>query len=255
MTISELSKREERLLRAALHPDGAVAAASFEEWASEIELEQAPYPELRILTAVYAHLSRVAPSLKLPGKLRGKAKATFAANHLLANGCLPIIEELGQRVPVILTKGVAICIRFNAWSSRAMGDVDIYVPLPFLEEVCGILERSGWIPKYGMTWASLVHRSSLRRNSWNVTKANCDLDLHWRVQEESADDWFMNAMWATAERAEFLGRTVLLQSAEFAFVTSLDHGFGYGTRGDVLQTIVDAASLLPVCKGDLLMPR
>ena len=63
MTISELSKREERLLRAALHPDGAVAAASFEEWASEIGLEEAPYPELRILTAVYAHLSRVAPAL------------------------------------------------------------------------------------------------------------------------------------------------------------------------------------------------
>ena len=39
----------------------------------------------------------------------------------------------------MLTKGVAICIRFNAWSSRAMGDVDIYVPLPFLEQVCGIL--------------------------------------------------------------------------------------------------------------------
>ena len=64
----------------------------------------------------------------------------------------------------------------------------------------------------------------------------------------------MNTMWATAERAEFLGRTVLLQSVEYAFVTSLDHGFGYGTQGDVLQTIVDAASLLPVCKVRLLMP-
>ena len=99
------------------------------------------------MTAVYAHLSRVAPSLKLPRKLRGKAKATFAANSLLAKGCLPIIAELSRRSPVMLTKGVAICIRFDAWSSRTMGDVDIYVTLPFLEEVCAVLLNNRMDPE------------------------------------------------------------------------------------------------------------
>jgi len=70
----------------------------------------------------------------------------------------------------------------------------------------------------------------------------------------STDHWLEQNMWVSAEPAEFLGRKVLLQSSEFAFVTSLHHGFVVGTRGDALQTIVDAALLLPVCKADALLP-
>jgi hypothetical protein len=254
MTTLQLSTQEERILSAALNPDGAAAVANWEEWASQTQLEDAPYPELRLLTAVYAHLSRVAPSLKLPSKLRGKARATFTHNNLLAHGCLPIIEELSQFSPVVLTKGLAICIRFGAWASRAMGDVDIHIASPSLNKACEILAQSGWIPQYGMTWSSLVHRSSLRRNSWNFTNGRLDLDLHWRVTEGPMEVWLARQMWAGAERVEFLGRTLLLQSPEFAFVTSLDHGFNVGTHADALQTIVDATSLLPVCKAELLIP-
>ena len=254
MTTLQLSRREERLLGAALSPEGAVAAASWEEWSSEIKLEEAPYPELRLLPAVYANLSRVAPSLKLPDKLRGKASYTFTKNHLQAHGCLPIIEELSQHSPVLLTKGMGICIRFAAWSSRVMGDVDIHVTLQSLEKVCEVLARSGWSPKYGMTRASLVHRSSLRRDSWNFTKGTLDVDIHWRVKPGTAEGWLSRNMWASAERAEFRGRTLLLQSPEFALITSLNHGFVHGSHADALQTIVDAASLLPACKADLLVP-
>jgi Uncharacterised nucleotidyltransferase len=254
MTALQLSRREEYLLDAALNPDAAVAAASWERWASEIQLEDAPCPELRLLTAVYAHLSRVAPALKLPSKLRGKARATFAANNMLAHGCLPVIEELSRHSPVVLTKGAAICMRFGAWSSRVMGDVDIHVPRQSFEIACEVLSQYGYTPNYGMTWASLVHRSSLRRDSWNLAKGAVKLDLHWRATMGSTDHWLEQNMWVSAEPAEFLGRKVLLQSSEFAFVTSLHHGFVVGTRGDALQTIVDAALLLPVCKADALLP-
>ena len=103
-----------------------------------------------------------------------------------------------------------------------------------------------------MTWASLVHRSSLRRNSWNVTKGASDLDLHWRAQEEPPRRLALRTMWATAEHMEFLGHAVLLQSAEFAFVSSLTHGFKEGTHADMLQTVVDATYLLPLCRPKLL---
>ena len=153
MTIFQISHREELLLRAATDPDGDVAAKMWKAWTREIDLEEAPYPELRLLTAAYGHLTRVAPSLKLPNKLRGKARATFAENSMLAHGCLPIIEELARDLPVLLTKGLAFCIRFNAWSSRTMGDVDIHVARPSLEKVCAVLAQEGWTPKYGMTWS------------------------------------------------------------------------------------------------------
>jgi hypothetical protein len=250
----QLSRREEWLLDAALNPDGAVAAASWNAWASEIQLEDAPYPELRLLTAVYAHLSHAVPTLKLPSKLRGKARATFTYNNLLAHGCLPVIKELGRFSPVLLTKGLAICIRFDAWSSREMADVDIHIESSSLEKACEVFARAGWAPRYGMTWPSLLHRSSLRRNSWNFSKGRIELDLHWRTTEGPSEGWLSRQMWAGAEPAEVFGHPLLLQSPEFAFITSLEHGFKIGSHSDALQTIVDSASLLPVCKIELLSP-
>jgi hypothetical protein len=63
---------------------------------------------LRLLTAVHANLTRIAPELCLPAKLRGKAKANFTRTNLLARATLPALEELGRHSPVMLTKGMAM---------------------------------------------------------------------------------------------------------------------------------------------------
>jgi hypothetical protein len=61
---------------------------SWKNWSADIRLEDAPHPELRLLPAVHAHLTRIAPDLKLPQKLRGKARATFTRNQLIARANL-----------------------------------------------------------------------------------------------------------------------------------------------------------------------
>jgi hypothetical protein len=253
MTEVQLSGREERLLTAALNPRADIAAAAWEEWTSEIKIEDASYSEIRLLPTVYANLKRIAPSLELSDKLRGYVGYTFAKNQVLASGCMPIIEELSRHSPVLLAKGIGICIRFNAWWSRAARDVDTLVSLKSLDKVCEVLGRSGWTPKYGMTRASLVHRSSLRRDSWNFTKGTLDVDIHWRVKSGRQESWLVDHMWASAERAEFQGRALLVQSPELALITSLNHGFLSGEHDAVLQTVVDGAWLLPLCKADLLI--
>lgn len=252
MKTLELSAREVLLLNAALNPDASLAAESWKSWASQMLLENAPLHELRLLPAIYAHLSQIAPNLTLPNKLRGKAKAIFTRNSLVTSASLPIIRKLSRQCPVMLTKGLAICLRFAAWSSRPMADVDIHVPLRSLETACRVLEGSGWIPRYGMTLRSIVHRSSLRRDSWNFTKGSLDIDLHWRLRAGPAENWLAQKMWASGERVSFRGESLVLQSAEFSFLSSLMHGFLQGDRGDALQTVIDAALLLPICKADEL---
>jgi hypothetical protein len=96
---SPFSDRERLLLGAALCPDPEIATASWERWASQMALEDAPYPELRLLTAVYANLSRIADQFRLPSKLKGKARATFIQNNLLARESLPTIEALSEKSP------------------------------------------------------------------------------------------------------------------------------------------------------------
>ena len=59
----QLSERQEYLVAAALNPNAVAAVNSWEQWASSIALEDAPYPEVRLLTAVYAHLSRISSNI------------------------------------------------------------------------------------------------------------------------------------------------------------------------------------------------
>ena len=242
-----LSSRETLLLNAALNPNADIAAASWREWAGQIELEVAPVPELRLLTAVYEHLSEIAPELPLPQKLRGKARSTFTRNQLIAGTSVQAIDRLAISMPVLISKGLAVCARFGAWSSRQMGDADFYVPYGKLEEAVDILVADGWVPKYGMTVQSLKHRSSLRRDSWNFSKHRGEIDLHWRIDDGVGGERLEREMWETAEPVTIMGKTFLAPSPEFAVILSLHHGFVVGTRGDVFQSLVDCSKWLPAC--------
>ena len=71
-------------------------------------------------------------------------------------------------------------------------------------------------------------------------------------EPDQRKNWLAKQMWSSGERIKFRGKTLILQSAEFALLTSLMHGFLQGDRGDVLQTVADAALLLPICKADEL---
>ena len=85
------------------------------------------------------------------------------ANHLLAGGVMPTLKEMSERCPILIAKGLGICVRFNAWASRTMGDADIHVPYASLTTACEVLARMGWVPYYGLTYDTLLHRVSLRR--------------------------------------------------------------------------------------------
>jgi hypothetical protein len=252
MSVWDISEGEQALLNAALNPDSTVAVASWQGWAGRVVIETAPMNELRLLLPVYDHLSRVAPEIELPNKLRGKARANFSKAQFLAYATLPIIQELSLHSPVMMTKGMAMCVRFNAWSWRPMLDIDVYVPRRAADNAFNILAERGWTPHHGMTWPSLRHRSSFRRDSWNFTKGRAEIDLHWRMKAGSLENWLARQMWKSGEQFEYSGQPLLLQSPEFAFISSLNHGFLQGSHSDVLQTVIDTAWLLSICKAEEL---
>ncbi|WP_198164425.1 nucleotidyltransferase family protein [Rhodoplanes sp. Z2-YC6860] len=241
------------MLTAALNPDPNIAARSWREWAAAMPLEDVTSPEMRLLPAVHANLAKLVPTLDLPKKIHGLARMTFAKSWHLVFRSSGIIAELSRFCPVLLVKGLGMLVRFDAWSSRPMADIDIHVPPSALGGALDILAQSGWKPCHGMTFESLKHRSSLRRESWNFDKGHGNLDLHWRLSAADMDGTLESQMWQTAEPVEFAGQKLLLQSPEYAFVTSLHHGFLRGHRSDLLQTVVDAAWLLPHCNDDVLL--
>jgi len=68
-----------------------------------------------------------------------KVRATFTLNRLIGHESLPALLALSQAVPVMLAKGLAFCQRFNAWSFRQTGDVDIHVRQGQLHRAVDIL--------------------------------------------------------------------------------------------------------------------
>jgi hypothetical protein len=150
-------------------------------------------------------------------------------------------------MPVMVSKGAAFCARFDAWSFRQTGDVDIHVRRRHLRRAVDILTALGWTPKYGMTLHCLKRRTPLRRNSWNLTRQRGDIDLHWRLLDCADTRKVEGRFWDTAEATSFLGLPVLMPSPEFSFIGSLRHGFAEGTRADALQTLIDCWHWLQRC--------
>ena len=217
-----------------------------------MSLEEAPHPELRVLPMVYANLSRIAPTLALPSKLRGNSRATFTFNRLISHEALPALKALSAALPVILAKGAVFCVRFNAWAARQTGDIDVHVPQSKLAGAVDILSSLGWTPKYGMTSKALVYRTALRRNSWNFARNRGDIDLHWRFLDGADKKKVARSFWESAEQVNFLGVRVLAPSPEFSLVGALQHGFAEGTRSDALQAIIDCWHWLPLCNAGRL---
>lgn len=242
-----LSGREADLVHAALSQDRSTALKAWDSWCGSVILEEAPHAELRLLPMVHANLSRVAPNFPLPAKLRGKARATFTFNRLIGHEALPVLRALGAAMPVMVTKGIAFCVQFNAWAYRQTGDVDVHVRYRHLRPAVDIFTGLGWTPKYGMTPRSLKFRTPLRRNSWNLAKGKGDIDLHWRLLECETAGRLADMFWNSAVASSLFGVPVMTPSPEFSVVGSLHHGFREGTRADILQTLVDCWHWLPLC--------
>ena len=253
-----LSKREELLLNAALNRDPALAVTSWQAWTAQIALEDAPRPAAAPAHRRPRQSYQIAPQLGLPPKLRRKGQGQLCQNphYLFAQAALPLIEELGRHSPVMLTKGMAICIRFGAWSSRSLFDVDFHVPTEGLGQGLSGARRRRLDARFRhhavVACAPEPHASG--QLELLVKGGAGKIYNHWRLLDTPSEAWLPQQMWSTGDRVKFSGRTLMLQSPEFALLSSLHHGFVTGTRPDALQTVVDAAALLPLCgNGRLLL--
>jgi hypothetical protein len=253
MTLMQFfSGRELQLLDAAVNPDAAAAVASWERWSSQTTLEDAQYPERRLLSAVYGHLSLIAPGVDLPKKMRGKARATLASNHMIARATVHLCESLGAASPVLFSEAIAICLRFDAWATRDVRAADIHLPAAALKDVEAALSTIGWHLQSGELSPALTGPEAAAFGSLTATKGRLGVRIHWSRSSEGKDCPLTQGMWADAENVLYLGRSVSIQSAEDSLVAILRHRLRSDDRSEALLAVVDAAWLLPVCRPDRL---
>jgi hypothetical protein len=251
----QFTPRELQLLTAAIDPDPIAATASWRRWSSQISLEDAPYPERRLLSAVYGHLSLIAPAFDLPSKMRGKARATFAGNHLIAREIFQLRESLSAVTPVILSEAIGICLRFNAWATRDVRVADIHISAGSLKNVGAALSAAGWDFQSDDILRALADPEAASFSTLIAAKGHVVVRIHWRFASERIDGPLTRALWADAESIVYLGNSGRIQSAEDSLVTILCDRLKSDDRSDALLSAVDAARLLPVCRPERLASR
>ena len=251
----QFTSRELQLLSAAVNPDPIAATASWRRWSSEISLEDAPYPERRLLSAVYGHLSLIAPAFDLPSKMRGKARATFAGNHLIAREMFQLSESLSAVTPVILSEAMGICLRFDAWATRDVRVADIHVSAGALKNVGVALSAAGWEFQSDEILRAFADPEAASFSTLIAEKGRVVVRIHWRFASDRIDGPLTRALWADAESIVYLGNSGRIQSAEDSLVTILCDRLKSDDRSDALLAAVDAARLLPVCRPERLASR
>jgi hypothetical protein len=182
----EPGPRDRLLLRAAvISGDGARTA--WENWFADVELDDLPFDEARLLPRVYANLAAQGSAGCLPPRMRGKYRWVWTANQLRSHAVAPALRALVDAgAPTLVLKGAALLASGRCpWGAREMGDVDILVPTGSEVDAARALDAAGWVAQGGVTPDFLARRLVLRRHGWNYGRdtPNDNLDLHWHAFE------------------------------------------------------------------------
>jgi hypothetical protein len=266
MTLEEVKKligiREDQicLLKAALFaPEQAITY--WERWKkhknlNHITKENANYSifsevdteSLRVLPLIYRNLEHSGDSL-LPA-LRDAYRNTWMANQKLLYRAQEIVRACNDAgIPNMLLKGIPMSLHYyKDMGVRPMGDVDLLVPLEFLESTILLLESYGNIPDaVEDKYRHLIHAMHC------FDEGGVDVDLHWQAfffQEHQQSNWFFEKKYSEKLQLAPENATYILNDSYQLFHTII-HGTLEGQP--TIRWILDAVKICqsPSFNGDI----
>jgi Uncharacterised nucleotidyltransferase len=253
----EPGPRDRLLLRAAVVA-GPQARAAWDEWFADVELDDLPFDEARLLPRVYANFAAQGTGDCLPPRLRGKYRWVWTANQLRSHAVAPALRALADaRIPTVLLKGAALLASERCpWGAREMGDVDILVPTGREADAARALDTAGWVAQGGVTPEFLARRLVLRRHGWNYERRapHDNLDLHWHAFEAVRAGSIDAELFRHARRVRF-GDVELLALDDADQVLHLIEHASHGEPAHRLAWIADVSGVLDLVDAERLARR
>jgi hypothetical protein len=220
---------------------GSAGAAAWYSLRARLDLNHLSRSASRLLPLLCENLVRLGIDDPLLPQLRGVRRRTWLANQVLFNEVAPLIGKLESAgVPTLLLKGAALVgTLYNSPGLRPMGDLDLLVPVGMSERALEIAQSSQWACPYALT----PHFLSMRHAVDLVSPNGQHCDLHWRLLQESGEDW-ERELWAASVGVELRG----IRSRALGPADQLLHLCAHAMRGgrvlSMLPGIADAVLLL-----------
>jgi hypothetical protein len=174
-----LSTDEVLLLRSALcTPDAAVE--SWIRFCEGRDLSQLPDSMSRLLPLVARNV--LTPAVSVPGQriLRGVRRATWVQNMSRIDSYRRLRGMIRGADRFVLLKGAATLHHGMDTASRAMSDIDVFVPNALLRDVLKQMEDIGFTPRGLGNMRDVVERHRYRAVGCNVTHPEWgEVDVHW----------------------------------------------------------------------------
>jgi hypothetical protein len=174
-----LSDKEVLLLRSALCARDA-AVESWTRFHEGMDLSQLPASMSRVLPLVARNV--LTPSATVPGQqiLRGVRRATWVQNVSRIDSYRRLHTKIRGAERFVLLKGAATLHLGMDAASRAMSDVDVFVPNALLRDVLEQMADIGFTPCGLGNMRDVVERHRHRAIGCNLTHPEWgEVDVHW----------------------------------------------------------------------------
>lgn len=215
------------LLRAALAPDEDRALKSLEDWFAQQDLDDAGYPEHRLLSAIATRFgSRLAHLPEYP-RLIGLQRLNWTRSRMTVAAARPALEAMVDAgLKIVLLKGACrVALDPAEQKARTSYDLDLLLPGTDFDAAFGILASRGWMSSRGESTLGLRARlSSVQARNFKKGQFG-DIDLHRNAyhfgQQNAACD---AALLQELRAVSYYGLPVFVPSAEERLAMATGHG-------------------------------
>jgi len=213
--------------------------AAWEQWRRRhLGLDRVDPDSWRIMPMLYRRLASQGidgPELQ---QLQAAYRATWAANlRVFEAGAdfISCLESVG--IPTMVLKGGALVdLHYRDAGLRPMADVDVLVPTAVAPRAFEALERSGWLERSGIPFAT---QRVTRHAAAFVGPARQEVDLHWSALDVPGSD---DEFWEAAVSARVGRASTLAMNPSDELLVLVVHGTG--PFGAPVRWVADSLTVL-----------
>jgi hypothetical protein len=232
----ELSQEHELLLKAACL-QGEAAMAAWQQWKSDIDIENLAPAAYGLLPQLYQNLLSHDLEDTHMARLKGIYRRTWYSNQLQIKQLELMLKALNEMgIEVIILGDAALSAYYRNRGVRQISGFNLLVALQNLEQAISVLESLGWssIPGFSSQPKLSTHlQNQQQQNLW------VQVHLFWAIPQDKTD----TRIWAQASVGRGWGNIGQTLSPVDQFLDICQRAFIWG-QTDQIQGIADALMVL-----------
>lgn len=176
------SAAQDRLLRAAFHPDLSVAKAAAREWEAGVDLDTLDFTSVQMLPTLANRAQELQMSPKLAAQITNVSQVTWLRTESHARSIAPAIDDFREAgCDPVLMKGAALVFGHGASARlRPMFDIDVLVDPTRTSDAAKLLVARGFAARDVAGLIGGEQRLLALKHGEEFARGDgISLDLHW----------------------------------------------------------------------------